>query len=329
MNKSTIRIASVLAFERKLINSDAAMYSGNWDNWKQSEKWQPIPIQKRAMVRSKVVLPGEPSERPNLQFNGDAASLPFDADTLKVMFTLRFVGNLSTPSMCNNLDYQAELARVINGYIAKYGFKTLAARYAENLANGRFLWRNRINAEEIKVRVSCNRGGEWEFNCEDFSLRKFSNNVEGNLAKLAAEIEKGLMGDSPTSFKIEAFVRLGCGQEVFLSQRLITDGNSKQNKEMYQRDGIAVLSSFKVGNALRTIDTWYPDAIDMKSEIGPIPVEVYGHVDSIKIYRHPKTKMDFYTLLDKWVLEGKEPEIEQQHYVIATLIRGGVFLEQV
>ena len=32
-------------------------------------------------------------------------------------------------------------------------------------------------------------------------------------------------------------------------------------------------------------------------------------------------------LLDAWVLKGKAPAPEQQHYVMATLIRGGVFGE--
>ncbi len=44
-----------------------------------------------------------------------------------------------------------------------------------------------------------------------------------------------------------------------------------------------------------------------------------------KAYRQPKDKLDFYTLLDDWIVKDKIPEVEQQHYVIATLIRGGVF----
>ena len=44
-------------------------------------------------------------------------------------------------------------------------------------------------------------------------------------------------------------------------------------------------------------------------------------------YRQPKQKMDFYNLLDRWVLKGEAPATEQQHFVLATLIRGGVFGE--
>ena len=46
-----------------------------------------------------------------------------------------------------------------------------------------------------------------------------------------------------------------------------------------------------------------------------------------KAYRQPKQKLDFYTLLDNWVLRDEAPAVEQQHYVIANLIRGGVFGE--
>lgn len=97
---------------------------------------------------------------------------------------------------------------------------------------------------------------------------------------------------------------------------------------LYQVNEIAALHSQKVGNALRTIDTWYPDATELG--LGPIAVEPYGSVTSRgKAYRQPKVKMDFYTLLDNWVVKGKAPEeVEQQHYVMATLIRGGVFGEK-
>ena len=33
------------------------------------------------------------------------------------------------------------------------GFGELGRRYAHNLANGRFLWRNRVGAEQVEVQV--------------------------------------------------------------------------------------------------------------------------------------------------------------------------------
>jgi CRISPR-associated protein Csy3 len=334
MTKSTIKTASVLAFERKLANSDAMMYAGNWVG---SDVWQPVLIQEKAVRgtisnRLKNAIASDPAkldaeiQKANLQ-RVDVAALPFDCDTLKISFTLRVLGNLAVPSVCNDQEYQAELATVINGYITEQGFGELAARYAENLANGRFLWRNRMGAEAIKVCITSKANSKtWEFDSEAFNLRAFSQPL-GDLAGLAKEIERGLTGDGFAFLTIDAFARLGNGQEVFPSQELVLDSNSKKSKVLYQVDGGAALHSQKVGNALRTIDSWYPEAIE--SGLGPIAVEPYGSVTSRgKAYRQPKQKMDFYTLLDNWVTKGHKPALEQQHYVMAILIRGGVFGEK-
>lgn len=86
--------------------------------------------------------------------------------------------------------------------------------------------------------------------------------------------------------------------------------------------GFDVIHSQKIGNALRTIDTWYDGAQDL----GPIAVEPYGSVTTQgKAWRQPKQKQDFYTLLDDWLLKDKVPPVGQQHFVMAVLIRGGVF----
>ena len=332
MAKATIKTASVLAFEKKLANSDGVMFAGKWQ---QKEPWQPIAIKEKAVRgtisnRLKNALASDPTkldaeiQKANLQ-RVDVAALSADSDTLKVVFTLRVLGNLATPSVCNDQAYQAELTKVINGYIAEHGFGELATRYAENIANGRFLWRNRIGAETIKVNVS--RGEKsWEFNAHDYNLRGFSQ-PQGDLAQLAEAIAEGLAGKAFVLLNVEAFVRLGNGQEIFPSQELVLDSNSKKSKVLYQVEGTAAMHSQKIGNALRTIDTWYPKADE--PDMGPIAVEPYGSVTSRGLaYRQPKQKMDFYTLLDNWVTKGETPPVEQQHYVIATLIRGGVFGEK-
>lgn len=326
---SVIKTASVLAFERKLANSDAVMYSGNW----QGDVWQPVRIQEKAVRgtisnRLKSALASDSTkldaeiQKANLQ-RVDVAALPMDADTLKVTFTLRVLGNLSTPSVCNDQEYQAALQEVIEGYIDEHGFAELAARYAENLANGRFLWRNRIGAEAIEVHVS---SGEqhWKFDAQNYSLREFSQ-PKGDLKALAQVIEAGLRGENFALLTVNAFVHLGAGQEIFPSQELVLDSNSKKSKVLYQVSDVAAMHSQKVGNALRTIDTWHP----MVESLGAIAVEPYGSVTSRGVAcRQPKEKMDFYTLLDKWVTKGEKPATEQQHYVMAVLIRGGVFGEK-
>ena len=268
-------------------------------------------------------------QKANLQ-RVDVAALPFDADTLRLSFTLRVLGNLALPSACNDQDYQAALASVINAYIDEHGFDELAGRYAANIANGRFLWRNRIGSEAVEVRVRHIENqatqDEWVFDSHAFDLRAFDPAMK-QLAGLTEVIKRGLSGDAFAFLQVAAYSRLGAGQEVFPSQELVLDNSrdNKKSKTLYQVGDVAALHSQKIGNALRTIDTWYPESQDL----GPIAVEPYGSVTNRgKAYRQPKAKMDFYTLLDRWVCKGEAPEPGQQHYVIATLVRGGVFGEK-
>ena len=340
MAQAKLKTASVLAFERKLSNSDALMHAGNWDNRSSSKDWSPVVVQSKDVRgtisnRLKNAVTSDPAkldaeiQKANLQ-RVDVAALPFEADTLRVSFTLRVFGDLAKPSACNDQAYQAALAEKINGYITEHQFTELANRYAENLANGRFLWRNRVGAEAVEVRVKHLKNQtvqkEWVFNGEDFSLREFST-PSGDLAELAEVIRAGLSSDEFAFLQVEAFARLGHGQEVFPSQELVLDGgrDSAKSKYLYQVKEVAALHSQKVGNALRTVDTWYPQS----EGLGPIAVEPYGSVTNRgTAYRQPKDKMDFYTLLDGWVIKNQVPALEQQHYVIAGIVRGGVFGEK-
>ncbi len=326
---TTIKTASVLAFERKLATSDAVLYAGNW----QGDAWQPIILQEKAVRgtisnRLKNAVSSDPAkldaeiQKPNLQLV-DTAALAADTDTLKVVFTLRVLGDLATPSVCNDMAYQEALAATISEYVRETGFSELALRYATNLANGRFLWRNRIGAEAVQITV---RTGEraWEFDGYGYSLRDFSHR-DAQLKALAEVIESGLTGQSWVMLTVEAQVKLGAGQEVFPSQELVLDSNSRKSRVLYQVAGVAGIHSQKIGNALRTIDTWHPRV----DELGAIAVEPYGSVTSRGVAcRQPKEKLDFYTLLDNWITKGVKPAPEQQHYVMAVLIRGGVFGEK-
>jgi CRISPR-associated protein Csy3 len=140
---------------------------------------------------------------------------------------------------------------------------------------------------------------------------------------LSAVITAGLNGQAHVLLQVTAFARLGAGQEVYPSQELILDrGRGDKSKTLYTVNKVAGIHSQKLGNAIRTINTWHPEV----AELGPIAVETYGAITTLgKACRKPADKKDFYSLLDNWLLKDKAPELEQQHFVMATLIRGGVF----
>ncbi|HET8941326.1 MAG TPA: type I-F CRISPR-associated protein Csy3 [Rudaea sp.] len=335
-----LKTASVLAFERKLDPSDALLFAGDWSARNDAAKWTPVTLREKSVrgtisnrLKTKDQDPAKLDaaiENPNLQ-TVDVATLPADADTLKVQFTLRALGGTGQPSACNDAAYRNKLKTTVGSYVQQYGFGELARRYAANLANGRFLWRNRIGAEQVEVAIAHLRNdkavAEWKFDALAHSMPelKASPSDAKALGELADIIAAGLAGSSHVLLQVTAFVRIGAGQEVFPSQELILNRErGDKSKTLYEVDGIAAIHSQKIGNALRTIDTWYPEATNN----GPIAVEPYGSVTTQgKAYRQPKEKMDFYTLLDNWIIKDKTPDAEQQHFVVATLIRGGVFGE--
>jgi len=333
-----IKTPSVLAFERKLDPSDALFFAGTWDARDASGHWKPVVIREKSVrgtisnrLKAKdqdpIKLDTE-IEKPNLQ-TVDVAALPTDTDTLKVQFTLRVLAGIDTPSACSNLDFRDKLMAAVNDYVQQYGLAELAHRYAANLVNGRFLWRNRIGAEQISIHITHLKQGEpaahWEFDALAHALHDLTKTAETpELTQLANLVIDGLTGNAHVLLQITAFVRMGSGQEVFPSQELIMKNRARgeKSKTLYCVDGVAAIHSQKIGNALRTIDTWYEGA----DENGPITIEPYGSVTvQGKAWRQPKTKEDFYHLFDGWIEKGKSLTPEQQHFVIATLIRGGVF----
>jgi CRISPR-associated protein Csy3 len=343
MSKNTPAMAlpSMLSFERKLEASDGLMFAGNWNDKNQQEKWKAIPIVKRQnrSTQSANGIDDVKKTAPNpVSSDSDDTNLPIvDKDTLKLSFTLRVIGNLGEPFACNKPDFGRAIVERVKEFKESESIHDLAFRYAYNIANGRFLWRNRVGAEEAEIQVRLhNEETSLTFNAYDFSLKDFDKNKENeSLKKVAEAIRKGLAGDDDSSFffmKVDAFVKLGEGQHVFPSQEM---NMGEKKKKLFQLDGTAAMHNVKIGNAIRTIDTWYGDTMLIKAEDKgktetfavdarvPIAVEPYGSVTQHgRAYR--PSKNDLYTLMKSWV-NGGAIEADQQKYVVANLIRGGVF----
>lgn len=333
-------IASVLAFEKKLVPSDAYMYGTEWS--KRNEKAAPLALLEKSVRgtisnRLSKKLEDDPAkldaevEKPNLQ-TVDHCALAADQDTLKLQFTLKVLSNVQQPSACNNALFNKSYTEAAEKYIAEEGFTELAKRYAANIANARFLWRNRVGAEAIEVQVKVLGGcepQEWLFDAIQYNPREIEK-TDAKIDALAKSIAAALSGKTPfLMLEITTYAKTGKAQEVYPSEELVMDkGNSKSKKSkiLYHVNGIAAMHSQKIGNALRTIDTWYPEFESVPT--GPIAIEPYGAVTNLGIaYRNPKNKSDFYTLFDKFARGEKLAKKEEEHYVMAILVRGGVFGE--
>ena len=127
--------------------------------------------------------------------------------------------------------------------------------------------------------------------------------------------------------EIDVFAQIGTAQDVYPSEELVLDkGKGKKSKILYSVNDIAAITH-KKGNALRTIDTWYPAFANEKT--GAIAAEPYGAVTNLGVaYRKPTEKSDFFTLFDSYIANNTLTLTdEQKHYVMAVLVRGGVFGE--
>ncbi|OAI20540.1 CRISPR-associated protein Csy3 [Methylomonas lenta] len=334
-------IASVLAFEKKLVPSDGFMYGTTWQERNKPESNKPLVLREKSVRgtisnRLKPAIKDDPLklnaevEKPNLQ-RVDSCALGEDQDTLKLHFTLKVLSGVQTPSACNNKAFNETYSQAANDYIATEGFKALAKRYAINIANARFLWRNRVGAEHIEVQVKkLNQNSEknWTFDAVKIGLRDFET-TSPDIDELAAEIAKALSGEEDfLLLEISAFAQIGFAQDVYPSEELVLDKSTakdKKSKILYHINNVAGMHSQKIGNALRTIDTWYPAYPETQA---PIAIEPYGAVTNLGIaYRNPKAKADFFTLFDRFACSETLATKEDAHYVMAVLVRGGVFGE--
>lgn len=328
--------ATVLAFEKKLVPSDGYFYGTNWkkdgDNFQKGDSLKLIPKSVRGTVshRLKKVTDNDLLKlnmdiaHPNPQ-TVDSCALEENQDTLHLNFTLKVLGGIEKPSACNGKLFNESYPLVAKNYIEETGFKELAKRYATNIANARFLWRNRVGAEKIEVVVKIGNDEPLVFDAKKFSINQFDSS-DSKLQILAEKIANALSGKTEyLLLDINAYALVGKAQEVYPSEELVLDkGKGDKSKILYHVNNVAAMHSQKIGNAIRTIDTWYEEFNENGNN--PIAAEPYGAVTNLgKAFRNPKNKSDFFTLFDRFALGEKLNNKEEEHFVMSILVRGGVF----
>lgn len=195
---------TVLAFEKKIVASDGYMYGTTWDE--RHTQREAIPVVEKSVrgtisnrvpvdTGKDVLKLQKDVKNANLQMV-DSAALLLQQDTLTVEFSLKFLSGVHKPTACNLLDRYEKMLAMGDAYAEKYGYTELAKRYALNIANGRFLWRNRVGAEKIEVIVTAKltEGDKtWIFNAYEYSIKDFDRTdkqVE-ELAHYIAEVFSG------------------------------------------------------------------------------------------------------------------------------------------
>lgn len=354
------KLPGVLAFQRGLVMSDAELFNEINGEYEAN----PVFVVRHGIRGTQNVnqegsgdtaTSGDSKQRKvsNVQ-QTDSAKLDGQADALIARFAIRFLdlhGALFACAPAKN-DGKKETQKSLDEEIAALrdsldrfierakgttGLDEVACRLARNIANGRWLWRNRLIAEAITVTVSVEQKEVAAFNAFDIPLNQFEGYSDSEQA-VARVIAAGLRGNEVAALTVVARVEFGFrgAIEIFPSQNYIKEKPKGFARSLYRLGepervksedgprimGRAAIRDQKVANALRTIDTWYPGFAEHGR---PIPVEPNGaNLDMQRFFRDQKGTSAF-DLVRR--LNEVDPDADEGKFLIACLIRGGVYSE--
>lgn len=265
----------------------------------------------------------------------DSACLDLN-DTLVVDFGVTIVNEIDKMAISNNPSVQAKVSQLLTEYIEYNGMDEIAVRIAYNLVSGRHLYRNRkfctalytyiIDITDLDNKSIC------KFNSHHLKMNsiKFKSDDEKeneNFQKLVNSIKDVLEGKREiVSYKVYSFAFMGKYAIVHPSQIFSEDQKEKKDNENSKvtllekfSDGTARLTPWKIGHAIRTIDTWY----DNDEMSPPISVESYGQNTFTGEVKR-KDNNDFYTLFDRWLQGDENLTQSDKHYMSSKIIFGFV-----
>ena len=357
------KLPGVLAFQRGLVISDAELFNeidGEYET-------HPVVVVRHGIRGTQnvnkegakeglgdTVTSGDTDLRSvsNIQ-QTDSAKIDRQADALIVRFAIRFLdlkGSLfaCAPGKKDTDNEVAALRNSVEQFIERAksssGLDEVARRIARNIANARWLWRNRLIASAITVTVTAQQKEVASFNALHIPLNQFDNYSDSERA-VAQVIAAGLRGHEVAALTVAARVEFGVrgAIEVFPSQNYIEKPKGDKRLKGFARSlyrlgqpeqsksedgprvmGRAAIRDQKISNALRTIDTWYPDF----AERGwPIPIEPNGANLDAQCFFRPKQKdgVSAFNLMTR--LNEIDPASEIGMFLTACLIRGGVYSE--
>lgn len=357
------KLPGVLAFQRGLVISDAELFNeidGEYEAY-------PVFVVRHGIRGTQnvnkegakeglgdTVTSGDTSLRPvsNVQ-QTDSAKLDRRADALIARFAIRFLdlkGALfaCAPGKKDTDDEVAALRDSVEQFIERakrgVGLDEVACRIARNIANARWLWRNRLIASQITVMVSNPHGEIARFESLQIPLNEFGGYSAAEKA-IAQVIADGLRGREVAALTVVARMEVGVRGtiEIFPSQNYIEKPKGDKRLKGFARSlyrlgqpeqskpedgprimGRAAIRDQKISNALRTIDTWYPDFAEHGR---PIPVEPNGANLDAQCFFRPKEKngVSAFNLMPR--LNEIDPSSEIGMFLTACLIRGGVYSE--
>ncbi len=338
------KIPTLLNYTRSIVPSEAVFYA------KAGQKLVPLLIGEKTELgtigsysnvyvkdkqKTEDAINKEMMAGGNNPQRNDFCHLPIDCDTFRLKWTVKCLSNSTSPQACNDEAFFENLENLATLYKEKGGYRVLAEMYFANLINGRFLWRNRYGTNRLlMLSAPFEDLSPLEIPIADFDepllpkdlIPKTEPWLKNMVAAFSGEKRHFVM-------EVNTDVTIGSGQEVYPSQEFVNTGDKSKTlfSVKWKEWDVAGLHSQKIGNAIRTIDIWYPGATnDTPLAIDPFTVNKRKG----KTVRLPeKEKSDFYSYLKNLdaLIKGIEGAADAEsipneaHYFMAVLIRGGVF----
>ena len=350
MSKSFEKLPGVLSFCRCIAATDALFF-----NLLESGAETPLSVTRSGLRGTQNINQHDLAARAevsNIQVT-DTAKTSVEATDLVVRMAVAYHPlnrglNACALSKTDPEELLHDFRRSYEDFIEKAekskGLLEVARRFARNIANGRWLWRNRKLAVDVTVEVAA---GNQSFNFDALSipLNHFDaySNDEAALGDIICE---SLAGKAFSPLNLKATINFGKGlnacMEVYPSQNYLGKKKPKgfarslyyvgdkplaqsqdvMNIESSRVLGQAAIRDTKAANALRTIDTWYPEFDDYHQ---PIAVELAGaNLEAQRIFRTGEDTAFAYAKR----LNDIDPNSPQGMFMIASLVRGGVYLEK-
>lgn len=338
-----MKLPSLLAYTRS-ISPSVGVFFGIEDKKDLFDFKKRIPVQITKVGLSSTISNYSKDIEKSLENNGknlqktQQALVPDNCNFLAMEFSLNIVNNFKNPISCNEVIYRKKINEYVEKYLKTDKIRTVARLYLQNIITARFMFRNLNNSSKMEVHVkSDDKIFKFISHSNLHNLEQFNKEEKISIEILLDELVSALKGDKKEvgdgfkvpmviNWRITTLFETEPNSEIYPSQEFIED--SKEGKVLSTiKTSLdkeqASYHSQKIGNAIRTIDVWYPDYKDEDKQY-PIPVEPYG-IDrsSDTVLRKKENLYSHLEKVDEYI--EKEPSDEISDYIIACLIRGGVY----
>ncbi|THU03995.1 type I-F CRISPR-associated protein Csy3 [Lampropedia puyangensis] len=317
----------------------------------------PIPVMRHGIRGTQNVAKGK-ADVSNIQTT-ESAKTAVNAQGVAVDFSLQPTPIRRLVTACDNDEVRRQIDAFLLRAETSEELLELCRRYARRILTGSFLWRNLELAHKLEISAQSNGktvaiSGDKAFQLAASGFGDYCDEER----TLASWLQQGFVSEpsAGTGIRITAKVLFATAGafEIYPSQVYVSGKPKGFARPLYKLNalsatemarladnqdprtfsdsfptGIAAIRDQKIGNAIRTIDTWYAEGATQ-----PIAIEPNGaSLSANRFFREVNQGKSFFDLRPQipalteqlHAYPSQEPLTADAMFVLAVFIRGGVF----